>query len=641
MTISWKKFLEEQENNQVQELTTGTNTPDFVKNKIKAQQSTATISPATPQQKKELEDAAAEEEKRVRLNTYKASPLETAWEWIKQLPSAILWTAEKNIWEAATEMTFDVVYQGTKDIDEERAKNYKKVQEVAQKIKEFAKPLLEKNKTTEWLIDTARTWNENPFEDLYKNNAEYGAWSVINTAFPEKWIDEEWNIAYYTNGKNTVSKPILKNLLTPMSSRIQNAYNSITYNFAHWGNVLSVDQVKEYYTEWENVPNDVIQQFINDACSDVQEWKRRPIEKYMEYYPALSNSDWYISQKDSMLQLMVNEQFLNWWLADFLYIQTEDWEEIKPGVSLESRVWADDLLKLAQASNIIKSKADELNEVGANVTQATDYAIVKSYAWQDPELKAAIDTFDRITNSFTNKDFKKLVWNYTKNILSLKTEYESYWWEWSMTKAQMEKKVNDILWSDMRQFNEDFLNSWNKERLQGNFWYAGEWNIDSYILWLQNAYRADDGKWYDKDWNEIEQTEVRRWITGRYLETLMNMWQTASELWIEWDLIDEDPTKEAVVNVLSDNINLYFDAWNMSKGWFTFNLKTQIPFVWPIYEQLIGWINEVAGESILWLANMTLFADGEWSEESQEKFKGAAWWLVSILAIKEIEKAKW
>jgi hypothetical protein len=42
-----------------------------------------------------------------------------------------------------------------------------------------------------------------------------------------------------------------------------------------------------------------------------------------------------------------------------------------------------------------------------------------------------------------------------------------------MTKAQMEKKVNDILWSDMRQFNEDFLNSWNKERLQGNFWYAG------------------------------------------------------------------------------------------------------------------------------------------------------------------------
>jgi hypothetical protein len=193
----------------------------------------------------------------------------------------------------------------------------------------------------------------------------------------------------------------------------------------------------------------------------------------------------------------------------------------------------------------------------------------------------------------------------------------------------------------MRQFNEDFLNSWNKERLQGNFWYAGAWDIDSYILWLQNAYRADDGKWYDKDWNEIEQTEVRRWITGRYLETLMNMWQTASDLWIEWDLIDEDPTKESIVNVLSDNINLYFDAWNMSKGWFTFNIKTQIPFVWPLYEQLIGWINEVAGESILWLANMTLFADGEWSEESQEKFKGAAWWLISILAIKEIEKAKW
>jgi hypothetical protein len=35
-----------------------------------------------------------------------------------------------------------------------------------------------------------------------------------------------------------------------------------------------------------------------------------------------------------------------------------------------------------------------------------------------------------------------------------------------MSKAQLEKKVDELLWNDMREFNDEFLNSWNKERLQ-------------------------------------------------------------------------------------------------------------------------------------------------------------------------------
>ena len=30
--------------------------------------------------------------------------------------------------------------------------------------------------------------------------------------------------------------------------------------------------------------------------------------------------------------------------------------------------------------------------------------------------------------------------------------------------------------------------------------------------------------------------------------------------------MDEDPTRESVVNVISDNVNLYFDLWNFTKG---------------------------------------------------------------------------
>jgi hypothetical protein len=55
-----------------------------------------------------------------------------------------------------------------------------------------------------------------------------------------------------------------------------------------------------------------------------------------------------------------------------------------------------------------------LNEVGANITQATDYAIAKTYADQFPTIKEALDTFDRI--NISNEDFQKLVDNYNSNI---------------------------------------------------------------------------------------------------------------------------------------------------------------------------------------------------------------------------------
>lgn len=34
--------------------------------------------------------------------------------------------------------------------------------------------------------------------------------------------------------------------------------------------MYTVQEIKDYYTEWQNVPDDVVQQFIYDACHDVQ-----------------------------------------------------------------------------------------------------------------------------------------------------------------------------------------------------------------------------------------------------------------------------------------------------------------------------------------------------------------------------------
>lgn len=115
---------------------------------------------------------------------------------------------------------------------------------------------------------------------------------------------------YFANSKTTVTKPALKNTLTLQNSKIGDAYNSITYNFAQNGAMYTVQEVKDYYKEWENVPDDVVQQFIYDACSDVQTGQKRSIDQYAEYYPALSNADNYVNQKDSLLQLLVDENFI-------------------------------------------------------------------------------------------------------------------------------------------------------------------------------------------------------------------------------------------------------------------------------------------------------------------------------------------
>jgi hypothetical protein len=72
----------------------------------------------------------------------------------------------------------------------------------------------------------------------------------------------------------------------------------------------------------------------------------------------------------------------------------------------------------------IKAGATILNESGANITQATDYAIAKSYADQYPKVKEALETFDRLDLSI--EDFDKIVTNYKENIRSINREYQSY-----------------------------------------------------------------------------------------------------------------------------------------------------------------------------------------------------------------------
>ena len=654
MTISWQRFIDETTNSPLSQLVTGTNNPpksteipkqetkevydkalsDYVKERQSAKWNIEALQPT----KSEIPDNRIKPSFIKEPSTATISPAD--WFQTSQIkaemesPQKSTDVITESIWwakETALSLQTARDTANTSTLSEQRDIARPQFEKMRVQTLSFAKPILDKDQDTQWLIETAKTWKTNIFENAYRNNVEYGVGSSINTIFPDQWVDISEDTVYFTNSQATVKKPTLKNTLNFQNSKIEDAYNSITYNFAHNWDMYSVEQVKEFYKEWKNVPDDVIQQFIYDCCYDVQNWKRRNIDKYAEFYPALSNADGYVNQKDSLLQLLTNENFVSWGLGEYLTIDWEDWKDATK--FLWTQKWWEDLTELLVAANTIAWFADMLNEAWANISQATDYAIVKSYADMYPELQKAIDTFD--SYELTNAEFQKIVDTYNSNIYKIKKQFEYFWWEKWLSKAEYDKKVDDLVQENLRQINEEFMNSFKKEVLQS----GGANFITDFYRW--NSYLADNWKWYNKKGEEIKKNDVTIGLANKYLETFRSFSHHMSELDYDWQFATQDPSRESIVNVLSDDVSLLFDVFMMWEWWLKFQAKTWIPIVWSIYESLLEWAMEVSWETILQLANMTLFVDWEWSAESQQKFKEAAWWLVFMQIMKEIEKAKW
>lgn len=642
MTTSWKRFIQNQTKRPVLELSTwtdkepkpieitaaeaqtisdATKKPQIQSSAIRQQTEPATISPA-----EQYQTSQANRE------------LETYQEDMQTLRNEnALSSAGRTIWDLqlSAQVAFDTM--GTSNLETERERARQQFEKARVNTLSYAKPILDKDEATQWLIESAKTGKTNMFEAARKDAAEFGAGSAINTTFPNQWVSDNGDSVYFMNSKSTVTKPTLKNTLKFENSRIQDAYNWITYNFAQNWQMYTVQEIKDYYTEWQNVPDDVVQQFIYDACHDVQTWERRNIDLYAEYYPALSNWDKYVNQKDSLLQLLTDDNFIEYWLSEYLAGKTATGEDIDPTKSLQGTLGGEDITKILQAALTITEAADELNEVGANITQATDYAIAKTYADQFPTIKEALDTFDRI--NISNEDFQKLVDNYNSNIWNIRQQFRYYGWDKGLSLTEYRKKVDDLVQENMREFNEEFINSWNKERIQWSLDYAESNIISDFFMW--NAYRANDGKWYDRNWNEVERNDVNLWLANKYLDTFRSFTRHATELEYDTAFAAQDPSRESVINILSDSVWMAFDVFMMWKGWIELQTKFEIPYIGSIYQLWMDATMDQAWEMVLNLANLTLFYDGKRTPESQEKFKEAAGGLIFMLWMKEVAKTKW
>lgn len=642
MTTSWKRFIQNQTKRPVLELSTwtdkepkpieitaaeaqtisdATTKPQIQSSAIRQQTEPATISPAEQYQTNQAN-----------------RELETYQEDMQTLRNEnALSSAGRTIWDLqlSAQVAFDTM--GTSNLETERERARQQFEKARVNTLSYAKPILDKDEATQWLIESAKTGKTNMFEAARKDAAEFGAGSAINTTFPNQWVSDNGDSVYFMNSKSTVTKPTLKNTLKFENSRIQDAYNWITYNFAQNWQMYTVQEIKDYYTEWQNVPDDVVQQFIYDACHDVQTWERRNIDLYAEYYPALSNWDKYVNQKDSLLQLLTDDNFIEYGLSEYLAGKTATGEDIDPTKSLQGMLGWEDITKILQAALTLTEAADELNEVGANITQATDYAIAKTYADQFPTIKEALDTFDRI--NISNEDFQKLVDNYNSNMGNIRQQFRYYGWDKGLSLTEYRKKVDDLVQENMREFNEEFINSWNKERIQGSLDYAESNIISDFFMW--NAYKANDGKWYDRNWNEVERNDVNLWLANKYLDTFRSFTRHATELEYDTAFTAQDPSRESVINILSDSVWMAFDVFMMWKGWVELQTKFEIPYIGSIYQLWMDATMDQAWEMVLNLANLTLFYDGKRTPESQEKFKEAAGGLIFMLWMKEVAKTKW
>ena len=127
-------------------------------------------------------------------------------------------------------------------------------------------------------------------------------------------------------------------------------------------------------------------------------------------------------------------------------------------------------------------------------------------------MKAAIDIYDKF--DIKTNEIVRLENQYNATIQDKKDFIKKVD---KSTVEEYNKMVRNYAHDYLDQFNREFMNSWNTERLQDNVWYAGESPLQN---WLWGKYYEKNGKWYNGDGNEIdpkEAEEQKAFITD-YLE---------------------------------------------------------------------------------------------------------------------------
>ena len=627
MVVSWKTFLEQEQENPVTQLSTGgknqTVAPSDTINTSKVlewqkTQTTGTLEKGNWTTRDRIKESITwDEAKRDILNA--ATTLE---EWYKKVQNAVIWAWDYLLKEASSFLKTGKSYETNQ---EEAAKKVEQLEKSQQENKAAAQEILKEQTVTNkkrsdmlTVVDPYKTQPQYwPYVDYSRERLNVGSiWEVSKNVT----VNNDQTMAFISNGLTTVSKPVING--ADFQKTLQDAYNAITYEYANFGNLVNPEIVKQYFPAWKDASDEEINRFINECAYDVEQGKRRDISMYAENFLDLAMPDWYTSKHDAVLKLYGDDEYITYWLGEF----------IKGTATLEWKS-KEDILNYVKAVKTINKAVEIVKENGANTKWASDFVIAKTFADDFEGLKEALEIYQNF--NLTTKDLATIDAQYTATMEDLKDFAELKPLTDEDKKAFLDQYIIDadggfFNWLSAVKVNVEWLVPEEYQKwlnvIPGKF-------IADWYLW--NTYEVD-GKFYDRNWNEIPRTEARVWLYNAYVNWLVWFSKSVDDLKVDLDKLAETPTDSDKYFERSqlpaiDLVNATFRGWmSVDPMWIALSAwATQFPWAWVYAEQFFEWFFWGLGDIWVKTADMIWYTDG-WDESSKEKFAEAFAWLVTM-----------
>lgn len=615
MTVSWKRFLQNQKQRPTLELSTGTNQePEPIKITTSEAQ---TVSEAINKNQPSAVIAKQREQQLMQENKPLKWRERTTWTsaYVRNLPEtqinlAVADMARDVIDEAQYRTSTFLVWKGQLSATEELEKAWK------QAVSEFEQNVPSTNNLFQSVFD-GRNTAENSIDKITTGLQPYEM----------KRLNEAWDTVYWSNWKTTISQPTIHTL--DFEWQLNDAYNSVTYEFAQNWNVITVEQLQETYPFFQTLPKDVLWNFIEDCLYDVQQWVKRPLQEYADHYEWLAMIDNYTNRQDSLINVMSDPTALQYaispyiaWLVQMEWRTKEDWE------------------KYVESANTIKWIVTYLNNNWYNITSASDYAIAKTFENSIPELKEALRVYDEF--NITENEFNQLYKHFIENV-------DARWKALSDPDSLQFKQIaREYAYANLKNFQQEYINSLNKEIANPNSQYnkyfekwRNSWlaivdQVASLFEW--NWYQID-WVFYDNNWNEIERDEVSTWIIDGIIDMIIETGKTFSDTNYDIKIFEElqewEEKNEYQTKILADAVNsIVYWAFAYTPQWRAAQAITRIPVLWDkIIVPAIEWVMWGISEQALNVANALNFSKW-WTDDTKEKYSEAMANLGTILAWK-------
>ena len=470
---------------------------------------------------------------------------------------------------------------------------------------------------------------EKSFNDInhaYLWDKATSALSVFDS-MKDYWQSTDWTSTYLTDWTHVIKQPTLHSIDT--SSLMQSAYNDITYILANEGKLLTSQELKELYPEYEDISEASLDRFIWACAYDVlDKWEKTDIQVFADYFWEISLNDNYTSEKQALLDLMSDEWFLSlWW--DWLYY--------------------DEVEVYATLANI----ANQLKDLWYNADGASDWWLLQAYKdleFTDGEGKTR--TVWDLLKAEDSIDKKKL----TRKIDEWKERYDTNMANVEVLRKNWEENpqyqilLNTV--SNISQYIEEHINNVNMQKMwEGKYRPLIMWN---YYLWADWSYYHPDGSimyrlttnesgqdiYVDEEWNEVQELSALRWWFARSIVWILENWleksweipldislsATASEMWWKYDSLRDMYAYQA----LWDIITIWFDT--MMDGtiwWLGFQMLSETPGVWKPVDKAFYTVLNWLWSMVLGTANLMWITDG-WTDQWKQELKDVGWQLAFL-----------